>query len=131
MAKHEDVFPSVQVAMIRAGERGGFLEQVLARLGDYLENQADMRSKVVGNLIYPIVLLIVGLGIVIAALVFFVPKFKDFYSRIELPLPTQILMGASTLLTNYWPFVILGVVVVAIGIWWLRRQPNVRLTMAR
>ena len=131
MAKHEDVFPSVQVAMIHAGERGGFLEQVLARLGAFLENQADMRSKVLGNLIYPIVLLIVGLGIVIAALVFFVPKFKDFYSRIELPLPTQILMGASTLLTNYWPFVILGVVVVAIGIWWLRRQPKVRLTMAR
>ncbi len=131
MAKHKEVFPSVQIAMIHAGERGGFLEQVLARLGAFLENQADMRSKVIGNLIYPIVLLFVGLGIVVAALVFFVPKFKDFYSRIELPLPTQILMGASTLLTSYWPFVILAVVAVGVGVWWLSRQPKVRLTMAR
>lgn len=131
MAKHEDVFPSVQVAMIRAGERGGFLEQVLARLGTFLENQADMRSKVVGNLIYPIVLLTVGLGIVIAALVFFVPKFRDFYSRIEIPLPTKILLGTSSALTNYWPVILVGLGAVAFVCWWLGRQTKVRLTLAR
>ena len=131
MAKHEDVFPSVQVAMIRAGERGGFLEQVLARLGTFLENQADMRSKVVGNLIYPIVLLTVGLGIVIAALVFFVPKFRDFYSRIEIPLPTKILLGTSSALTNYWPVILVGLGAVAFVCWWLGRQSAVRLTLAR
>ena len=131
MAKHEDVFPSIQIAMIRAGERGGFLEQVLARLGAFLEQQADMRSKVLGNLIYPVVLLFVGLGIVIAALVFFVPKFKDFYSRIELPLPTKILLGASDALTNHWLLIVLGVAGVVAGCWWLRRQPSVRRALAR
>ena len=84
MAKHEDIFPTIQIAMIRAGERGGLLEQVLERLGNFLEHQADIRAKVLGNLIYPIVLLVVGIAIVIAALVFFVPKFKGFYARIEL-----------------------------------------------
>ncbi|MGA0873492.1 MAG: type II secretion system F family protein, partial [Phycisphaerales bacterium] len=51
MSRFPRTFPSVQVAMIRAGERGGFLEQVLARLGTFLEKQGEMRGKVVGNLI--------------------------------------------------------------------------------
>src|SRR5688572_8420286 len=50
MGAHDEVFPSVQIAMIRAGERGGFLEPVLRRMGDFLEHQADMRGRIVGNL---------------------------------------------------------------------------------
>ncbi|MCH7664294.1 MAG: type II secretion system F family protein, partial [Chloroflexi bacterium] len=131
MAKHEDVFPTIQIAMIRAGERGGFLEQVLERLGNFLEHQADIRAKVVGNLIYPVVLLVVGLSIVIAALVFFVPKFKDFYARIELPLPTKILMGASDALILYWPLILFAIAAGSFTFWWFARRPAVRLTLTR
>jgi len=131
MAKHEDVFPTIQIAMIRAGERGGFLEQVLERLGNFLEHQADIRAKVLGNLIYPVVLLVVGLSIVIAALVFFVPKFKDFYARIELPLPTKILMGASDALIGYWPLILFTIAISIFTFWWFARRPAVRLTLTR
>lgn len=131
MSRHTEAFPPVQVAMIRAGERGGFLEQVFARLGTFLENQADMRAKVIGNLIYPVVLLTVGAAIVVAALVFFVPQFQDFYSRIELPLPTKILLGASALLTRYWVFVTLAIIGVIVTCAWLWRKPSVRRTLAR
>ncbi len=131
MTRHTDVFPSIQVAMIRAGERGGFLEQVFARLGAFLEHQADLRAKVIGNLIYPVVLLTVGLAIVVAALVFFVPKFQDFYSRIELPLPTKILLGASALLTQYWLIGLLGIVAAALGYFWIARRSNVQHVIAR
>ena len=131
MARHPDVFPTIQVAMIRAGERGSFLEQVFARLGTFLENQADMRAKVIGNLIYPAVLLAVGLSIVIAALVFFVPKFEAFYSRIELPMPTKVLLATSGLLTRYWLLVILGVLVAVVAWTWVARQPAVRTALAR
>lgn len=106
MAKHPTVFPPVQVAMVRAGERGAFLEQVLARLGTFLSHQADVRARVIGNLIYPIVLLLVGAGVVVASLVFFVPKFKDFYKKIELPIPTRILLGASDLFVERWGLLI-------------------------
>ena len=51
MARRPEIFPPIQVAMIRAGEHGGFLEQVFARLGVFLENQAAMRARVVGNMI--------------------------------------------------------------------------------
>ena len=131
MAKHEYVFPTIQIAMIRAGERGAFLEQVLERLGNFLEHQADIRAKVVGNLIYPVVLLVVGLSIVIAALVFFVPKFKDFYARIELPLPTKILMGASDALISYWPLILFAIAAGIFTFWWFARRPAVRLTLTR
>lgn len=131
MSRHPDVFPSIQVAMIRAGERGGFLEPVLARLGAFLEHQADMRAKVLGNLIYPIVLLSVGLAIVVAALVFFVPKFQSFYSKITLPLPTKVLLGASNLLTAYWLPLLLGLALGGVALTWALHRPGVRRAVAR
>lgn len=61
MEVQPDIFPRIHVAMIRAGERGGFLEQVFARLGQYVQSQAELRGKVIGNMIYPCVLMGVGL----------------------------------------------------------------------
>jgi general secretion pathway protein F/type IV pilus assembly protein PilC len=109
--------------MVRAGERGGFLEDVFGRLGTFLERQADVRAKVVGNLIYPVVLLVVGVGIVVAALVFFVPKFKDFFAKMTLPLSTRLLMFLSEVLVGWWPLVLLGLGVAAgFAIWAARRE---------
>ncbi|MDZ4756362.1 MAG: type II secretion system F family protein [Phycisphaerae bacterium] len=121
MARHPRVFPSVQVAMVRAGERGGFLESVLARLGRFLVHQADTRAKVLGSLIYPVTLLVIGLLLVVVMLIFFVPKFKDFYKKIELPLPTKILLGASDLFTLHWPILlVLAALVIAAVMWGVR-----------
>jgi general secretion pathway protein F/type IV pilus assembly protein PilC len=130
MAAHDDVFPSIQIAMIRAGEQGGFLEQVLGRMGTFIEHQADLRSKVIGNLIYPIALLLVGIAVVVFALVFLVPKFQNFYERIALPLPTRILLGASNALTNSWGWILLGLAAVFALTWWLRSRPEVRRQVA-
>lgn len=125
-----DVFPPVQVAMVRAGEAGGFLEQVLNRLGTFLEQQADMKSRVIGNLIYPLVLLVLASAVVVGALVFFVPKFKTMFSKIDLPLPTKILLGLSDLLTTSWPLVLAGIVAVMVGLAWLWGQESVRRRVA-
>ncbi|MHC5001609.1 MAG: type II secretion system F family protein [Planctomycetota bacterium] len=130
MTEHENVFPPVQVAMVRAGERGGFLEQALARMGEFLEHQADMRGKVIGNLIYPVVLLVLSFLVVIGALVFFVPKFEPFFTRIEPPLPTRMVMGASALLTRYWLLTLVVAALAVAGGWWLKRRPAVRRAVA-
>jgi general secretion pathway protein F/type IV pilus assembly protein PilC len=130
MARHDDVFPPVQIAMVRAGERGGFLEQVLERLGTFLEHQADLRGKVVGNLVYPIALLTVGAGIIVFALVFLVPKFESFYSRIALPLPTRMLLGSSSLLVDRWPQLLVAIGAVVAAAWWALRRPGVRRRLA-
>jgi len=130
MGAQGDVFPSIQVAMIRAGERGGFLEQVLERMGSFLEHQAEMRGKVLGNLIYPVALLTVGLGVVVFALVFLVPQFRDFYAQIDLPLPTKILLGLSSLFTDSWGAIVIAVLALVASGWWLRRRPAVRRAVA-
>lgn len=102
MSRHPRVFAPVHVAMVRAGERGAFLEPVLARLALLLEQQADLRGRVIGNLMYPAVLLLVGAAVVVASLVFFVPKFQDFFDKLpSLPLATRILLGASELFTAH------------------------------
>lgn len=130
MSAHKDIFPPIQIAMITAGERGGFLEPVMARMGTFLEHQADMRGKVIGSLIYPAALLTVGAGIITFALLFFVPQFEDFYGRIELPWPTQVLMASSNALTSAWPAVLVATGLSAAGAWWAVRQPAVRRHMA-
>jgi general secretion pathway protein F len=130
MAAHKGVFPDFQLAMIRAGERGGFLEEVLHRMGAFLEHQADMRGKIIGNLIYPCALLIIGAGIVIFALVYFVPQFQDFYADMELPLPTQILLTASDLMTRAWLGTLITAGVMIAAVWWSLKQPVVRRQLA-
>lgn len=126
MATHAEFFPPVQVAMVRAGEKGGFLDSVLARMGGFLEHQADLRSKLIGSLIYPFVLMAVGGGIVIFALLVFVPKFKDFYARIVLPWPTKVLLTMSELLTHWWLPMLAGLALVLFGVWRLLQTPRVR-----
>ena len=126
MAHFSRTFPEVQISIIRAGERAGFLEGALDRLATFMDQRADMQSKVTGNLIYPIVLLVVGAGIIVAALIFFVPRFAEFYGDIELPLSTRFLMGLSNLMVGWWPLLLLllgGVVALFI---YLRREKAMR-----
>jgi general secretion pathway protein F/type IV pilus assembly protein PilC len=124
VAKHPAIFSPVQIAMIHAGERGGFLTSVLERVGAFMEHQAEMRSKVLGSLIYPALLLIVGLGVVGYALIGLVPKFRGFYARIELPMTTRLLLGFSDLLSNWWMLLIVLAVALAMALLWIRRHPS-------
>jgi general secretion pathway protein F/type IV pilus assembly protein PilC len=130
MMRQGEVFPPVHIAMVRAGERGGFLEEVLERMGAFLELRAEQRSRVIGNLIYPALLLVVGAAIVIVALVAFVPRFKDLYAKIALPLPTRILMALSDLFTLHWPWLLASITVAAAAAAWLGRNPRIRRGVA-
>lgn len=123
-------FPDVHVAMVQAGERGGFLDEVLAELGLFLEHQADRRATVLGNLIYPAMLLLVGFGIVVTALVYFVPKFQEVFEGMELPLATRLLMGLSDVATTGWPVLAVLAVGAGIGWWFARERPEVRRRVA-
>ncbi|MCH2160874.1 MAG: type II secretion system F family protein [Phycisphaerales bacterium] len=125
-----EAFPPVHVAMVQAGERGGFLKEVLAELGEFLEHQADRKSTVIGNLIYPAILVLVGVSIIVTAMIFFVPKFQAYFEGMELPLATRILLGMSAFLTTWWPL-ILGMLVALVVSWFfVRRLPSVQRRLA-
>jgi general secretion pathway protein F/type IV pilus assembly protein PilC len=106
------VFPALHVAMVQAGERAAFMEQVLRSLAEFLERLDELRSKVLGALIYPALLTVVGTAVMIGALIFFVPRFEPLLANAHKPLPTEIIFGLSRILRSYW-YVLL--VLAAIG----------------
>jgi type II secretory pathway component PulF len=102
MRRHADLFPDVQVAMIQAGEAGGFLDQVLARLGSFLNHQADLRGKLLGSMIYPGVLMTLGAVVLGVIFGFFIPLFREFLDELpRLPLPTKVILFLSTMVTKH------------------------------
>lgn len=128
MTRRPEVFPRVHTAMVRAGEKGGFLEAVLARLGQLVSAQAELRGKVVGNLIYPAMLVLFGtvvLGVVFGV---FVPMFRTVFNRVEggLPLVTRLVFAASDAVSKYGPVTLVLVAGVVIVLWRASRREDVR-----
>jgi len=113
MRKHPRAFPELHAAMVRAGEKGGFLEDVLARLSEFVARQDALKNKFIGALIYPCVLLFGALGAVSFIMAYVVPKIRDVLSGQDLPLPTVIVFGISDALRDHG-LVLLGVTVVVI-----------------
>lgn len=110
LANHPDLFTKMYVSMVRAGEAGGTLAKVLAQLAKFREDSEELRSKIQGAMIYPIIMTVMGIAIVIFMISFILPKIVPIFLQfdVELPLPTQIVMGASDLLLEQWPYVLVG-----------------------
>lgn len=131
MARRPDIFSSIHVAMIRAGERGGFLEQVFARLGQFVLGQAELKSRIVGSLVYPSVLVLFGVIVLTVVFGYFVPRFKPMFARLEsLPAVTEVVFAASDLITVYGPITALVLGVLGAGAWRAMREPRVRRWLA-
>jgi type II secretory pathway component PulF len=121
MARSPDTFPCVYVAMVEAGETGGFLDVVLAQIADFQARDKDIKSKVTGALIYPAVLLVLAVGVLIFLLVFFIPRFQMVFKSFnaQLPLLTRIIVEASQIVRNYGLYVgaVIIVAVVSLRNW--------------
>lgn len=110
MAKHPKAFNELTISMVRAGQEGGFLEDVLARVAEFTEHQEELRSKVVGALAYPVFLSIIGTLIVLGLVIFLVPRFETMFGnkKEELPTLTVGLLSLSHFLQHYWLWIGLG-----------------------
>jgi type II secretory pathway component PulF len=131
MGQHPHVFNDLTVSMVKAGQEGGFLEDVLKRVADFTEHQEDLKSKVVGALAYPVFLAGVGFLVLNILIIFFVPRFETIFKRLEdqgeLPALTVGLMAVSRFMQSRGVFLLAAVIA---GIWALRRwmrSPSGRL----
>src|SRR5271169_6271294 len=99
LQKHPKVFNRLYYSMIAAGEKGGLLSEILARLATYLENTARLRKKVKSSMMYPVVVTVVAISITIFLLVKVVPVFGDIFQSFgsKLPAPTQALITVSNI----------------------------------
>lgn len=127
MAKHPNFFPKVHVAMVRAGEKGGFLEAVFARLAQFVNGQAELRGKLVGNLVYPAMLVVFGAAVLGVIFGFFVPMFRPMFEKMpSLPAVTKLVFAMSTMVAAYGPVTLAVVGAAVAGLWWAGRRPDVR-----
>jgi type II secretory pathway component PulF len=115
MSKSPETFPKVYVAMVEAGETGGFLDVVLGQIADFQAREKEMRGKVMTALLYPAILLVLALCVVVFLLVFFIPRFQLLFTGFgaKLPLLTQIIVGVSDVVRSYG--LLVAVVVVVAG----------------
>ncbi|HEY8666262.1 MAG TPA: type II secretion system F family protein [Tepidisphaeraceae bacterium] len=111
LAKWPKNFSTVYVAMVRAGETGGFLEVVLSQIAEFRTREQDLIAKVKAAMIYPIILAILAVGVLIFLLTFFIPRFSGIFQQFGANLPelTLFIIAASNLVKHYGLFVAAGV----------------------
>ncbi len=119
MAQHPRAFNELAVSMVRAGQEGGFLEDVLKRIADFTEHQEDLKGKVIGALAYPVFLASVGFIVLNLLVIFFVPRFEPIFKKLEekgeLPALTELIMEVSHGMQRHGVWLLVGGVVVVYG----------------
>lgn len=118
LAKWPRAFSNVYVAMVRAGEAGGFLHVVLQQIADFRTRDQELKGKVKAAMVYPCVLATLACGVLTFLLMFFIPKFSTIFSDFggKLPWLTQVIVGASYWIKKYGLFALLAVVGAIVGI---------------
>lgn len=131
MRRHPRTFNFLSVSMVRAGEEGGFLEDVLSRISAFNEHQEELRGRVTGAMVYPLFLMTVGLGIVTVMMIWFVPEFASIFARMEdqgtLPWATTTLLAMSDGLQRHGLLILIGIIAaVAAAVSYARSEEGIR-----
>ena len=118
LSTYPQVFPKVYVNMVRAGEVGGALDQILERLEEYLEGADELRSYLISSMIYPCILVVVAIGSIIIMMTVVIPQFADIFENAgaPVPLPMMVLLVLSGFLTGFWWLILL---VIGGGAYWI------------
>ena len=115
MAKHPNAFNNLAVAMVRAGEQGGFLEDVLTRISIFTEKQDELKNKLIGSMIYPCVLMGAGVIVVSFLMAYVVPQIRGLLDRVEKPWLTTVVFALSDFVRADGLYV-LGAIVVGVAL---------------
>jgi type II secretory pathway component PulF len=117
MNQSPEVFPRVYVAMVEAGETGGFLDVVLAQIADFQAREKELKGKVFTAMFYPAILAFLAVGVLVFLLLFFIPKFMPVFQGLggNLPLITKVIIGVSDGLRQYGFFLLVGIVVAVVS----------------
>lgn len=110
LMKYPDVFNKTYVSLIKSGEMGGVLDQVLAKLSESVEKQQDFQSRVKGAMVYPSIIVVGMVAVAFIMMIFVVPKLTSLYDQFdaELPVSTKFLIGLSDIMSKFWYLLIAG-----------------------
>jgi len=119
LAAYPNVFSKMYINIVRAGEMGGVLDVVLKRLADFLEKLEETKDKIISALIYPVILLVAGVGAILFLMTFVVPKLAGVLegNGVAIPWVTRMLLNSSNFLSLYWWILGPGLIIVALIFW--------------
>lgn len=128
LSHHPKVFPPLMINMIEAGETGGVLDKVLERVAEHFEKEAALLQKVKSAMTYPIIVIIVAIGVTAALIMFVLPMFAEMFSSsgVALPWVTRFLLGLGIFLKKYILFLLIGLAVVIASLGYYFRTPQGR-----
>ncbi|MDE4083816.1 type II secretion system F family protein [Planococcus maritimus] len=131
LAKYPKIFEPLTVNLVRAGELSGNIDDSLDRLATHYDKAYQTRQKVISAMSYPVVVGILAIGVVIFLLSTIVPMFVDMFQGFggELPIVTQIVMGASRFTVQYWYLLVLFALIFAGTIWLMKRSEQGRMIL--
>jgi type IV pilus assembly protein PilC len=135
LGRHPHVFSTLYVNMVRAGEAGGVLDEVLARLATFLEKELALRQKIRAATTYPILLASAAMGALLFMTVVIIPQFATFFTEVgagaELPVATRMAMGVSLIVRLYWWVGVPVLLALVYGLRWYARTPGGRASYDR
>ena len=129
LATHPECFTDLYVNMVRAGEASGSLAAVFERLTDFEKTRDELRNYIISSMVYPVLLMLVGLGSILVLMYFVVPRFAAVFeqSRMAMPLPTRILLETSRFTQSYGWILLLAAAAAVAGLQMYKRTPAGRL----
>lgn len=109
ISKYPDVFSPIYISLVKAGESSGLLDKVLLRLAENLEKQSKLKSTIKSALMYPAIVLVLMGVVMFVMMIFVIPQLSVLYKNLNLslPLPTQIIVGLSSIVGTFWPIIII------------------------
>ncbi|MGE5610526.1 MAG: type II secretion system F family protein [Bacillota bacterium] len=116
LSRHPKAFPSIMISMIEAGEAGGVLDRVLERVAEHFEKESALVQKVKSAMTYPIIVIVVAIGVTAALIMFVLPMFAEMFegSGVALPWITRFLLGVSDMLTKYWYLFVIAMALIIV-----------------
>lgn len=119
LAKHPQIFSNLYINMVAAAEASGSLSEMLRKLSEYLDREAETGAQVKSACVYPIIIAVMAVVVTFFLLVFVLPKFTAVFAGKEhlLPTPTKVLMATSAFLRKFWYFLLLAVGAALVGLW--------------
>ncbi|HEY3321445.1 MAG TPA: type II secretion system F family protein [Planctomycetota bacterium] len=134
LARHPAAFDKLYVNMIRAGEAGGVLDEILSRLADYREKSQRLQQRIIGALIYPTAVITIAGGILAGIMIFIIPRFEAMFKEMgmgDLPPLTQALMMTANAFVDYWYALVMLPPLVWMGTRFLGQTPAGRMLIDR
>lgn len=131
LGQHPRAFPPVNVAMVRAGETGGFLDVVLEQIATFRAREKELKDKVTSAMVYPVILSVLATGILVFLLIYFIPRFSTMFQEYGGSLPglTKAIVSVSGMAVDYWFVLVIVVALLVFGIQRIRASQEGRRLM--